>query len=187
MQFLHLAVVEYHDQRPGVGGGGAGSDDGLLGGGSGAGGLGTSMDSAGEEKPADDGADASGEGKATAPQTSEANARRALLEALGECMHRTNEAFLDEQMAVCAGLAPDVIAQVRAEVETQLEAKVDGVLGAIIAASRGHGLQGDIPPSLVTQFQTLLSTASSGSEPQEIQDFCYAVLNVSAPAGLTVV
>jgi hypothetical protein len=193
MQFLHLAVVEYHDQRPGMGGPAADgatdehASDGAAGGGDMQRMPPASGSVSGSGPPADTYAVAParfvgsgavpGDAMPAAP-LSEADARRALLEELGDCMHRTNEVFLDEQMSVCAGLSPEIVSQVRAEVQTQLEGKVDSVLGAIIAASRGLGLSADIPPGLVTRFQSLLANAVKGVDSSEVQAFCVAVLNV---------
>lgn len=163
--FLHLAVVEYHETRPQEDGA-DNTDDRLF-----------------REAAAayDDGLRS---GAIAAPDTSSAGGdvgagvrpSPALLEALGEAMHRANETYLDKAISFAGTLPKEVQAQIRTEVQAQLESKVDNVLAAVITVSQnGSGSSsgnGEID-ALGQRFSAFI--ASSPSE-DSIAGFCEDVL-----------
>ena len=99
-------------------------------------------------------------------------------------MHRCNEAYLDKRMASCSELPSNVVAQIRSEVQQQLEAKVDAVLGATIAASRDAATAPDAATAaLAKQFKSLLDQGpSSAGAGAAMQQFCEDVLEAPAIA-----
>jgi hypothetical protein len=179
-KFLHLAVVEYHETRPAEEGGAGGAgcsgaegdrlyreaaaayDDRLR-----SGALGTP------------GGGGGGGAASSSPAGSLAGGPRpspALLEALGECMHRANEGYLDRVVALAGGLPKEVQAQIRTEVQAQLESKVDNVLAAVITVSQSGGGSssgsGEVD-GLASRFAAMVAL---GGSDEAVQAFCDAVL-----------
>ena len=66
-----------------------------------------------------------------------AAASRELMEAIGECMHHSNEAYLDLLMRACSSLPIELEQQIRQEVQTQLEAKVRPCARGAVCARGG--------------------------------------------------
>ena len=172
--FLHLAVVEYHETRPAEeGGGGAGSPAQSGGGGSGGGGDAESRLFR-EAAAAYDARSAAAAGSAAAgPRPSPA-----LLEALGECMHRSNEAYLDRAVGGpgAQALPREVQSQIRVEVQLQLESKVDAVLAAVITLTQGGtsaASAGAEVEALAAKFSKLVQ---GGGDEASVSAFCAAVL-----------
>jgi hypothetical protein len=97
-----------------------------------------------------------------------------MLEDLGDRMHDSIESYLDAQLRPHSELPHAVLEQIRTETQNQLETIVDGVLGAVIAASRGAPLPPTVAPDLLAQFVRLLTSAGRA----DIQAFCDAVLQV---------
>jgi hypothetical protein len=98
----------------------------------------------------------------------------ALLEAIGEAMHRANESYLDRAIAPASSLPKEVQAQIRTEVSSQLEAKVDNVLSATITVSQSGGSSGSADvDGLAVRFSALVAV---GGGDDAIGSFCDAVL-----------
>jgi hypothetical protein len=178
--FLHLAVVEYHETRPAEEGGssagaaGAGGDTERLfreaaaayddrvrtGGGGGGGGGAADGGSVG--------------GGSSGRESGGPRPSPALLEAIGEAMHRANESYLDRAIAPASSLPKEVQAQIRTEVSSQLEAKVDNVLSATITVSQSGGSSGSADvDGLAVRFSALVAV---GGGDDAIGSFCDAVL-----------
>ena len=160
-QFLYLALVEYHETRP--------SD-----------GVASALDAApAPPTPA-----------ASSPSAPPGGA--AVLEQLGATMHAANEAYVDRLLSAAMGnarpagtqpLPPVVVAQVRTEVQAQLEAKVDSLLADVInaaqelqqnsAAAAAAAAAGG-KPALAALFLRVL--AGGGQGDASVAAFCDAVL-----------
>jgi len=169
--FLHTALVEYHETRPAEGGGaGAGGDDALL----------REAESAYAARGGDAGGGGSPGGGAGAPPA--VRPSPALLEALGETMHRSNEAYLDRALGApdAAALPREVQAQIRQEVQAQLEAKVDAILAAVITVTQGAAGGSSGSPdvdALAKRFAELVAGAGGHhAPPGAVQAFCDGVL-----------
>ena len=156
--FLFLALEEYHETRPSNAGGGGGDDtaaaEDLL----------AAAGAAGDE-----GEDSEG---GAAPSA-------ALLEELGAATHACNAAYLDALLGdSAAGLPAEVVDKIRAEVQTQLEAKVDTVLAEVITATQQGGVGASGKPGVDALAQRFLALAATAGEPDSaaIHAFCDEVL-----------
>jgi hypothetical protein len=157
--FLHLAVVEYHETRPAEGAGG-------------------STGSGNEEARLFREAAAAYDSR-SGPQTGAPRPSPALLEALGETMHRSNEAYLDRAVAAASSLPREVQVQIRTEVQSQLESKVDAVLAAVITVGQGGDKNtagaGPEVEELADKFSKLV--AAGREDDASVSAFCNAVLS----------
>jgi hypothetical protein len=161
MQFMHIALVEYHETRPDEGGAEA---DALL----------RDAESAYDARASKLGSPGGPAGAGVLPSP-------ALLEALGEAMHRANEACLDVALstAQATALPREVQVQIRAEVQAQLEAKVDALLAAVITVTQGGAATSGSQEvdALAHRFSDLVASAGSGSGAGVgIAAFCEGVL-----------
>lgn len=188
-QFLHLALVEYHETRP--------VDDRSAMGGEGDG-LSASFSALSTDEASDrlvaaaetsyDRAAATTSGvavTAAAAASAAAALRRSpqFFDELGEAMHRSNEAYLDALLSAggASTLPGEVRAQIRAEVTQRLEPKVDALLASTIKAVQAGAsgsaasvtaAAGSAAP-LVPHFLAVIL----GSDPAaSVSTFCEAVL-----------
>ncbi len=104
---------------------------------------------------------------------------RALLEAIGEAMHAANEAYLDATAGTATqGLPKEVQAQIRSEVSTELERKVDNVLSAAITASQSRVPSGSTEiDNLAANFAALVKNGAGDDD--AVAAFCEATLGTS--------
>lgn len=196
-QFLHLALVEYHETRPaddgdarGLAAPSSGRDADALSGlshddlsAAGLRGGGSATDVGRRVREADASYESRQGGGASAP-AAVANlkllrASPRFFEQLGDSMHRANEAYLDRALESARELPPEVQAQIRAEVKQQLEAKLDALLSSVIKSATAS------PPvrePLSLLFGRVMA-AASGDEAvaaaypdANIDSFCDAVL-----------
>jgi len=170
--FLHLAVVEYHETRPAEEtNGGANDNDADR--------LYREAAAAYDDRIRTDSSanfDASNAGNNSAgPRPSSA-----LLEAIGEAMHRANETYLDNALRAASSLPKEVQAQIRTEVSSQLESKVDSVLSAAITVSQSGNSSGNAEvDSLATKFTQLITNGVTNGNDKSINSFCDNALNTS--------
>ncbi len=200
-QFLHLALVEYHETRPADDGSGAGGDAP-----SGSSNLGGSGMSAGSPSAADKlfqsasraydmrtgSLAGKGNGDLTLQDIDSGNgggsgsgggarpASAALLEKLGEVMHTANQAYLDKLLAGAGDLPAEVSSQIRTELQGQLESKVDSLLAAAITSAQtgSPSNSGDVD-KLASKFSKVVNAAASNDgavEAGQLRPFCDAVL-----------
>jgi hypothetical protein len=189
-QFLHLALVEYHETRPAEG-----AEVAALS----AGAAAAAVERLGAYSPASPGSAS----RAAAAAAAAATARRPALppplpaspaaaaaaataaaaaasapgaalllrrspqffDELGEAMHRANEAYLDRSLAAAAALPAEVQAQIRAELQQQLEAKLDAILSATIKATQAGAPPSGAPArdALVAHFARVMTAAAAGA------------------------
>lgn len=199
-QFLHLALVEYHETRPAEEGSGADAGAGGSGSALGASGVsasspltaadrlfqsaarsydlrasatGTATAGAGDLTLQD--IDHTGGGAGGAGAGGKPAASAALLEAVGEVMHTANQAYLDRLLTSSAGLPAEVADQIRTELQAQLESKVDSMLAAAITAAQTGTASGSIETDkLAAKFNALVASGSTGAG--ALRPFCDAVL-----------
>jgi hypothetical protein len=170
--FLHLAVVEYHETRPSESGASA----------SPGGGQAAGDDARREEARLFREAAAAYDSRSSGTSSGTgARPSPALLEALGEAMHRSNEAYLDRAMAATSALPREVQVQIRTEVQTQLESKVDAVLAAVITVSQGaEAAAGNAGPEVEALAKRFAALVAAGREDEAgVRSFCEAVLGSS--------
>lgn len=172
-QFMHIALVEYHETRPAEAGG--------DGGGSVRGGDGDVL-LRDAESAYDARASSAGSGSPGGASSAALRPSPVLLEALGEAMHRSNESYLDRILSGqdASSLPSEVQGQIRAEVQAQLEAKVDSILAAVITVTQGgagaSSGSGEVD-TLARRFTDLVGASASGmATGGAIQSFCDGVL-----------
>mmetsp|Transcript_7896 Transcript_7896/g.28005 ORF Transcript_7896/g.28005 Transcript_7896/m.28005 type:complete len:567 (-) Transcript_7896:104-1804(-) len=108
-----------------------------------------------------------------APASPAGGPDESLLQTLDTLMQRSTDEYLTTLMTAGHDLPREVRTQISNEVRTQLEAKVDDVLGGVIERSRGAPTADD---ELATQFRRL---QTGGGNAGEVKAFCSAVLKTS--------
>jgi hypothetical protein len=165
--FLHLAVVEYHETRPAEETGNDNDADRLY----------REAAAAYDDRIRTDSSInvANNSGNSAGPRPSSA-----LLEAIGEAMHRANETYLDNALRSALSLPKEVQAQIRTEVSSQLESKVDSVLSAAITVSQSGNSSGNAEiDSLASKFTQLITSGITNGNDNNINSFCDNALNSS--------
>lgn len=191
MQFMHIALVEYHETRPAE----AAADFGSARGGGEADALLREAEQAYDARASNAGSvsgGGAGQGLSAGnlspggPSGPALRPSPALLEALGESMHRSNEGYLDGLLGTqeATSLPTEVQQQVRQEVQAQLEAKVDSILAAVITVTQngaGSSSGSADVDALARRFTDLVASSANGSvgsaaTANAIQAFCDGVL-----------
>lgn len=189
VQFLHLALSEYHESRPAPAGADSASDDGSED-------ASEASEPAGGRTPSkapsaaaeltarnvtalerdalfkEAEAEFAGKQKSSSPDRASGapaadasqeplSASQEVLEALGEAMASANKAYLTTLLRPAAHMPMEVRQRLAEELENQLEAKVDALLERTVLHVQGVAVAEDLLP-LAEQFEAILRRESAG-------------------------